>query len=82
MPKIIYKEETLNGVATLIKYNHREEFYLRIKKEGKKYKNISLQTSDLDVARKNAMTAYMIGHNQPTKTRQSKYLLETACENT
>ena len=80
MPKIIYKEETLNGIATLVKYNHREEFYLRIKKEGKKYKNISLKTSDLDVARKNAMNAYMISHNQPTKTRQSKYLLETACE--
>ena len=52
MPKIVFKELTLNDQAFIIKYNHRDTFYLRIKREGKRYTNVSLKTEDLDVARR------------------------------
>lgn len=80
MPKITYKESTLNDQASIIKYNHREEFYLRIKKEGKKYANLSLKTTDLETARKDALSLYLANHDAPARRRGSKYLFETACE--
>ena len=81
MPKIIFKESTLNDAASIIKYNHRETFYLRIKRDGKKYSNISLQTTDIDTARKNALKSYMEHYDSPVKSRStSKYKFLTACE--
>ena len=56
MPKIISKEDTLNGEASIIKYNHRDTFYLRIKRDGKRYTNVSLETADIKVARKSALS--------------------------
>jgi len=80
MPKITYKESTLNDQASIIKYNHREEYYLRIKKEGKKYANFSLKTTDLEVARKDALNVFVANHALPARRRGSKYLFATACE--
>ena len=69
MPKIVFKELTLNDQAYIIKYNHRDTFYLRIKREGKRYTNVSLKTEDLDVAKKNALATYMEIASEPAKSR-------------
>ena len=80
MPKIEIKESTLNGEAYIIKYAERDSFYLRIKREGKRYSNISLDTEDIKVARKNALNAYVTIASEPPKSRSRKYGFEKACE--
>lgn len=80
MPKIIFKESTLNDQASIIKYNHRDVYYLRIRKEKKSYTNLSLNTTNLDDARKSALTVFLENHTKPSRHRQSKYLFVTACE--
>ena len=80
MPKIAYKEDTLNGAASIIKYAHRDCYYLRVKREAKKYSNISLDTEDLDIARKNSIDSYMSIMNKPAKRRTNKQSFVKACE--
>lgn len=50
MPKIQFKEETLNGRAFIIGYADREYLTLRIPRGDKKYSNISLGTTDIQIA--------------------------------
>jgi len=80
MPRIVSKESTLNGEAFIIKYEHRDFYYLRIKREGDRYSNISLETGDIAVARKNALNAYMKVVAEPPKSRSRNFLFERACE--
>ena len=80
MPKIIFKELTLNDQAFIIKYNHRDTFYLRIKREGKRYTNVSLKTEDLDVAKKNALATYMEIASEPAKSRTRRFGFDAACD--
>ena len=80
MPKIIFKELTLNDQAYIIKYNHRDTFYLRIKREGKRYTNVSLKTEDLDVAKKNALATYMEIASEPAKSRTRRFGFDSACD--
>ena len=80
MPKIIFKELTLNDQAYIIKYNHRDTFYLRIKREGKKYTNVSLKTEDLEVAKKNALTTYLKTAAEPPKSRTRRFGFDAACD--
>ena len=80
MPKIISKESTLNGEASIIKYNHRDTYYLRVKRDGKKYTNISLGTEDIKVARKHALTKYVEVSSTTAKTRNSKYAFARAVD--
>lgn len=80
MPKIISKEDTLNGEASIIKYNHRDTFYLRIKRDGKRYTNVSLETADIKVARKNALSKYVEVSGEAPKTRTSKFRFALAVD--
>ena len=80
MPKIVFKELTLNDQAYIIKYNHRDTFYLRIKREGKRYTNVSLKTEDLDVAKKNALATYMEIASEPAKSRTRRFGFDSACD--
>ena len=80
MPKIVFKELTLNDQAYIIKYNHRDTFYLRIKREGKRYTNVSLKTEDLDVAKKNALATYMEIASEPAKSRTRRFGFDAACD--
>jgi len=80
MPKIIYKELTLNDQAYIIKYNHRDTYYLRIKREGKRYTNVSLKTEDLEVAKKNALATYLHTASEPPKSRTRRYGFDAACD--
>ena len=80
MPKIVFKELTLNDQAYIIKYNHRDTFYLRIKREGKRYTNVSLKTADLDVAKKNALATYLEIASEPAKSRTRRYGFDSACD--
>ena len=80
MPKIVFKELTLNDQAYIIKYNHRDTFYLRIKREGKRYTNVSLKTEDLEVAKKNALATYMEIASEPAKSRTRRFGFDSACD--
>jgi len=79
MPKIQFKEATLNGEADLIAYADREYIYLRIKRPGRRYTNISLETSDLRTAHKKALGAYSAVMNEPPKSKNRKFSFENAC---
>lgn len=80
MPKIEIKEPTLNGEAFIIKYVERDCFYLRVKRDGKRYTNLSLATTDIAVARKNALNAYMQIASEPPKSRARNFGFEKSCE--
>ena len=80
MPKIQFKEETLNGRAVIIAYADREYLTLRIPRGDKKYSNISLGTSDLKVAHDKALDVYAATINQHLKSRNRKFLFATACK--
>ena len=80
MPKIIFKELTLNDQAYIIKYNHRETFYLRVKRDGKRYTNVSLKTEDIELAKKNALAAYMQVSAEPPKSRTRRFGFDAACD--
>ena len=80
MPKIEMKEPTLNGQAFIIKYCERSYFYLRINRGNKRYTNISLNTAELAVAHKNALSAYVKVENEPPKSKSRKLRFEKICE--
>ena len=80
MPKVAFKESTLNGSAAIIKYAHRDCYYLRVNRGGKKYSNVSLNTAELDIARKNSIESYMLIMSQPAKKRVNKQSFNKACE--
>ena len=80
MPKIEIKESTLNGQAHVIKYVDRSAFYLRVNRGGKRYTNVSLNTSDLLQAHKNALSAYVKVEGEPPKSKTRKLDLAKACD--
>lgn len=80
MPKIEFKESTLNDQAFIVKYADRKFLVLRVARGGKRYTNVSLNTSDLQQARKNALSAYIKIENDPPKSRTRKLSFEKACE--
>lgn len=80
MPKIEVKESTLNGQAHVIKYADRQTFYLRVNRGGKRYTNVSLGTSDIAQAHKNALSAYVKIDGEPPKSKTRKLDLSKACE--
>ena len=80
MPKIIFKELTLNDQACIIKYSHRDTFYLRIKREGKRYTNVSLKTEELETAKKNALATYLQTASEPPKSRTRRFGFDAACD--
>ena len=80
MPKIVFKELTLNDQAWIIKYDHRDTFYLRIHRGGNRYTNVSLTTTDIQTAQKNALNAYLSHASEPPKSRSRKFGFEKAAE--
>ncbi|QPN64492.1 hypothetical protein [Synechococcus sp. CBW1004] len=80
MPKIEIKEPTLNGQAYVIKYAEREAFFLRVNRGGKRYTNISLKTSDIKQAHKNALSAYVQIESQAPKTKSRNLSFAKICE--
>ena len=81
MPKIQFKEETLNGRAHIIAYADREYLTLRINRGDKKYTNISLGTTDLKVAHSKALDVYAATINLPPASKSKKFLFANACKN-
>ena len=79
MPKIHYKEPTLNGEADVVAYADREYLYLRIKRTGRRYTNISLETADLRTAHKKALDVYTKAISEPPRSRTRKFSFEKAC---
>lgn len=80
MPKIQFKEDTLNGRAAIIAYADREYLTLRIPRGNKKYSYISLQTTDLSVAHDKALDVYAATINQPLRSRSGKLRFAKVCE--
>ena len=80
MPKIQFKEETLNGRAAIIAYADREYLTLRIPRGNKKYSYISLQTADLKTAHDKALDVYAATINQPLRSRSGKLRFAKVCE--
>lgn len=80
MPKIQFKEATLNGRAHIVAYADREYLTLRIPRGNKKYSNISLGTTDLKVAHNKALDVYAATINQPLRSKSKKYRFSTVCE--
>ena len=80
MPKIQFKEETLNGRAHIIAYADREYLTLRVHRGDKKYTNISLGTTDLKVAHDKALDVYAATINTPPASLSKRTLFETVCE--
>ena len=80
MPKIQFKEETLNGRAHIVAYADREYLTLRIPRGNKKYSNISLGTTDLKIAHDKALDVYATTINQPLRSKNKKYRFATVCE--
>lgn len=78
MPKIELKEPTLNGQAYIIKYANRQGFFLRVSRGGKRYTNVSLKTSDVQQAHKNALSAYVKIEGEAPKSKTTKYSLSRA----
>lgn len=79
MPKLLYKESTLNGKAYIMCYADREYLYLRISRGNKRYSNISLGTTDMQVAHDKALDVYAKAINEPVRSASRKYGFEKAC---
>ena len=80
MPKIEFKEETLNGRASIIGYADREYLTLRIPRGNKKYSHISLQTTDVKIAHDRALDVYAATINQPLRSRSGNLRFAKICE--
>lgn len=80
MPKIEIKEPTLNGQACIIKYAERESLYLRVNRGGKRYTVVSLNTTSIAQAHKNALSAYVKIESEPPRSRSNKTLLTRVCD--
>ncbi len=80
MPKLQYKEPTLNGKAYIMCYADREYLYLRISRGNKRYSNISLGTTDIKVAHDKALDVYAKAINEPARTVSRRYGFEKACD--
>ena len=68
MPKLVFNEPTLNGQAFICKYEDRKYFNLRVKREGHRYTHISLNTDDIEIARKNALDCYVKVVSKPPRS--------------
>ena len=79
MPKIHSKEPTLNGQADVVAYADREYLYLRIKRGGRRYTNVSLETTDIRTAHKKALDAYTKAISEPPRSRTRRFSFEKAC---
>ena len=80
MPKIQFKEDTLNGRAVIVAYADREYLTLRIPRGNKKYSYISLQTTDLKTAHEKALDVYAATVNQPLRSSIGKRRFAKVCE--
>ena len=79
MPKLQFKEPTLNGRAYIMAYADREYLYLRIPRGNKKYSNISLETTDLKIAHDKALDVYAKAINEPARTVSRRFGFDKAC---
>ena len=80
MATIVYKESTLNGAADIVQYSNRDFYYLRVKREGKRYMTTSLKTQEIEVARKISIDSYLEIMEDPPKRRIKKMSFIKACE--
>ena len=67
-PSLEYNEPTLNDRAFICKYKGRKYLNLRVKRDGHRYTHISLNTDDIQTARKVALDFYMKVMQSPPRS--------------
>ena len=80
MPTLEYNEPCLEGRAYICKYKDRKYFNLRVKREGHRYTHISLNTTDLEKAKKVAIDAYVKVIKEPPRSSKSTMTIERIFE--
>ena len=75
MPTLDFLEPILEGRASICKYKDRKYFNLRVKRDGKRYTHISLNTDDIEKAKKNAIDAYVKVVSEPPRSSKSTMTL-------
>ena len=80
-PSLDYSEPTLNNRAVICKYKDRKYLYLRVKREGKRYTQHSLQTTDIDTARQIAIDVYVKIQSSPPTSGKSTLTIQKVFEN-
>ena len=80
MPTLEFLEPTLNGQASICKYKDRKYFNLRVKRDGKRYTHISLNTDDIEKAKKNAIDAYVKVVSEPPRSSKSTMTIQRIFE--
>ena len=80
MPTLDFLEPILEGRASICKYKDRKYFNLRVKRDGKNYTHISLNTDDIDQAKKNAIDAYVKVVSQPRRSSKSTMTIQRIFE--
>ena len=61
-PTLDFSEPTLNDRAVICKYKDRKYLYLRVKRDGKRYTQHSLNTTDINTAHSIALDAVSYTH--------------------
>ena len=79
-PTLDYSEPTLNNRAVICKYKDRKYLYLRVKREGKRYTQHSLNTSDIDTARQIAIDVYVKIQSSPPTSGKSTLTIQKVFE--
>ena len=79
-PTLDYSEPTLNNRAVICKYKDRKYLYLRVKREGKRYTQHSLQTTDIDTARQIAIDVYVKIQSSPPTSGKSTLTIQKVFE--
>jgi len=80
-PTIEFREDTLNGSASICKFKDRKYLYLRVNRGGKKYTTHSLQTTEIDTARRNAIDVYVKIQSSPPTSGKSTLTIKKVFEN-
>ena len=80
MPTLEFLEPILEGRASICKYKDRKYFNLRVKRDGKRYTHISLNTDDIEKAKKNAIDAYVKVVSEPPSSSKSTMTIQRIFE--
>ncbi len=80
-PTLDYSEPTLNNRAVICKYKDRKYLYLRVKRDGHRYTQHSLQTTDIEQAHKVAIDVYVKIQSAPPTSGKSSLTIKKVFEN-
>ena len=80
-PTLDFSEPTLNDRAVICKYKDRKYLYLRVKRDGKRYTQHSLNTTDMNTAHSIALDVYVKIQSSPPTSGKSTLTIQRVFEN-